>query len=358
MLPAASETKWRDVVETPAVLIDLDIVERNIARCQQHCDRLGLKLRPHIKTHKLPMLALAQIAAGAIGVTAQKIGEAEIMARAGVGDILITFNIVGQKKLERLRRLAETTRLSVSADNVTVIDGLASAFADAPKPLNVFVECDTGMHRCGVTQPAQAVQLAARIDAAPGLRLAGLLTYPAAGMSAEAAAWLEETRRLCGEAGLAVETISSGGTPDLYRMSPTGVLSEYRPGVYIYNDRSLLAAGACELADCALTVAATVVSTPAPDRAAIDAGSKILTSDLFGLEGHGLVKGLVDVTIPRLSEEHGHLALTASDLSVGDVVQIVPNHACVVSNMVDHIHLVRGDYYVREERVAARGTVL
>lgn len=360
MLPAASDQKWIDVIETPAVLIDLDVVERNIAKGQTQADRLGYKFRPHIKTHKLPLLAHAQLAAGAIGVTSQKIGEAEVMADAGIGDILITFNIVGAKKLERLRKLAGKTRLSVTADNLAVVEGLAAAFADETTPLTVLVECDTGMNRCGVTTPQQAAQLAKAIDAAKGLRFGGLLTYPAVGRFDEAAGWLAEASALCRAAGIAVPEISSGGTPDFYKLRPDARLTEYRPGVYIYNDRSLVAGGACSVEDCALTVAATVVSTPSPDRGALDSGSKMLTSDLFGLQGHGLVVGRPDISIPRLSEEHGHLVFSGEgeSVTVGDVLRIVPNHACVVSNMVDHVHLVRGEFYVQKEAVAARGTVL
>lgn len=360
MLPAATDRKWIDVIETPAVLIDLDVVERNIAKGQEQADRLRYKFRPHIKTHKLPLLAQAQLAAGAIGVTSQKIGEAEVMADAGIGDILITFNIVGPKKLERLRRLAGRTRLSVTADNLAVVEGLVAAFADVATPLTVLVECDTGMNRCGVTTPEQATQLAKAIDAAKGLRFGGLLTYPAVGRFDEASVWLDEARALCQAAGIEVPEVSSGGTPDFYKLEPDARLTEYRPGVYIYNDRSLVANGACSVEDCALTVAATVVSRPSPDRGALDSGSKMLTSDLFGLDGHGLVVGRPEVSIPRLSEEHGHLAISGgqSGPAVGDVLRIVPNHACVVSNMVDHVHFVRGEFYVRKEPVAARGTVI
>jgi D-serine deaminase-like pyridoxal phosphate-dependent protein len=359
MLPLATPERWIDVVETPAVLIDLDVVERNIAKGQQRCDSLGYKLRPHIKTHKLPMLARAQLQAGAVGVTAQKIGEAQVMADAGVGDILITFNIVGPRKLERLRKLAAKTRLSVTADNVAVVEGLAGAFTDEADPLTVLVECDTGMNRCGVTSPEEAAQLAQAIASASGLRFGGLLTYPAVGRSDEAADWLDEARASCVAVGLDVPEVSSGGTPDFYRLKSDPRLTEYRPGVYIYNDRSLVASGACSVEDCALTVAATIVSVPSLDRGAVDAGSKTLTSDLFGLEGHGLVVGRPDISIPRLSEEHGHLALSGEGdaLAVGDVLRIVPNHACVVSNMFDHVHLVRGEFYVGKEAVAARGTV-
>jgi len=191
-LPAAGPRLWRDVVDTPAVLIDLDVVERNIERCQSHCAHLGLKARPHIKTHKLPLLAHAQLAAGAVGVTAQKIGEAEVMAAAGVEDILISYNIVGLRKLERLRRLAERCRLSVVADSAEVVAGLSGVFADAPSKLDVLVECDTGMNRCGVLSPQMAVDLARRVALSPGLRFAGLMTYPAPGQGNSASEWLGE----------------------------------------------------------------------------------------------------------------------------------------------------------------------
>lgn len=359
-LPAASPALWRDRIETPAVLVDLDIVERNIARCQKHCDDMGFAVRPHIKTHKLPLLAHAQLAAGAVGVTAQKIGEAEVMAAAGITDIFISYNIVGAKKLDRLRQLAKAAQLTVTADSLDVVSGLATAFADAPRPLNVLVECDTGMHRCGVGTPEAAVELALHVNAAAGLHFAGLMTYPAPGAGTGAMAWLAEAARRCRDAGLSVEVVSSGGTPDLYRFRSDPAVNEYRPGSYIYNDRSLLASEACEEIDCALTVAATVISVPAADRAIIDAGSKVLTSDLFGLDGYGFAVGRRDISIPRLNEEHGHLKLTGDGpaLVVGQTLRIIPNHACVVSNMVDHVHLVRGEHYVRHESVAARGKVL
>jgi D-serine deaminase-like pyridoxal phosphate-dependent protein len=359
-LPAASSALWRDKIETPAVLIDLDVVERNIARCQKRCDELGLAVRPHIKTHKLPLLAHAQLAAGAVGVTAQKIGEAEVMAAAGITDIFISYNIVGAKKLDRLRQLANATQLTVTADSRDVVSGLAAAFVGAPRPLNVLVECDTGMHRCGVDTPEAAVELAHYVDTAAGLHFAGLMTYPAPGAGTGAIAWLAEAARLCREAGLSVDVVSSGGTPDLYRFRSDPAVTEYRPGSYIYNDRSLLASQACQEIDCALTVATTVISVPSAGKAIIDAGSKVLTSDLFGLDGYGFVVGRADISVPQLNEEHGHLKLAAHGpaLVVGQTLRIVPNHACVVSNMVDHVHLVRGEHYVRQESVAARGKVL
>lgn len=358
-LPLAGTGKWRDIVDTPAVLIDLDVVERNILRCQKRCDDLGLKLRPHIKTHKLPLLAHAQLAAGARGITVQKLGEAEVMAAAGISDIFISYNIVGVAKLLRLQQLADTVHVSVTADSIAVVQGLAGAFFDAAKPLSVLVECDTGMRRSGVMTPDAAAELALKIQASPGLKFAGLMTYPAPGDGSIAGRWLADAAQHCRNVGLQVQAASSGGTPDLFRFDANPVLTEYRPGSYIYNDRSLVVSGSCEPADCALTVLATVVSVVTTDRAMIDAGSKTLTSDLFGLDGHGMVLGRPDISVPRLNEEHGHLRLADGGQAVelGETLRLIPNHACVVSNMVNSVHLVRGDYYVREERVAARGRV-
>ena len=161
-------------LDTPSVLVDLDVAERNLLECQRYCDEHGLRSRPHIKTHKLPFLAKAQVEAGAVGITCQKVSEAEVMAEAGLEDIFLTFNILGPAKLARLRRLAERIKLCVSADNRTVVEGLSEAFKGAPRPLSVLVECDTGHGRCGVQSPEAAALLAQAVERAPGLVFAGL----------------------------------------------------------------------------------------------------------------------------------------------------------------------------------------
>ena len=349
-----------DAVETPAVLIDIEVAERNIQDCQDYCDEHDIALRPHIKTHKLPRLAQAQIDAGAIGITCQKIGEAEVMAAAGIKDILLTYNILGPAKLARLRCLHDAIKLSVTADNPTVLRGLSEAFADAEWPLAVLIECDTGGNRCGVQSPQAAVELAEQIGQSMGLRFAGLMTYPKAGGTADVQAFMAGAKALLAEAGYACATISSGGSPDLRQAHLAPVVEEYRVGTYIYNDRSLLARGACNLGACALHVLATVISTPTPERAIIDAGSKILTTDLFGLDGYGVVIDHPALAVAALNEEHGHIDCSRApgSLSVGDRIRIVPNHACVVSNMVDHVYLMDGDEVFSVEEVAARGMVV
>ncbi len=346
-------------IDTPAVLVDLNITEANVRAFQDYCDSHGLQLRPHIKTHKLPRLAEYQIEQGAIGITCQKITEAEAMIASGdMRDILITYNILGRDKVARLRALSEQVRLSVVADNAAVVEGLSAGFADAKTPLPVLVECNTGADRCGVETPAEALELASAINAAPGLRFAGLMTYPPTGGATQVTTWLAEAKDLIEATDLTVEVISSGGSPDMWRAHHMPLATEYRIGTYIYNDRSLVTRGTCDWDDCALTILATVISTPSKTRAIIDAGSKVLTSDLLGLDGFGHVLGHPDLKIDQLSEEHGRITSDQpTGLRVGDQLRIVPNHACVVSNMLDHVTLMRGDEIIGTEPVAARGQV-
>ncbi len=346
-------------IDTPAVLVDLNIAEANVRAFQDYCDSHGLQLRPHIKTHKLQRLAEYQIEQGAIGITCQKITEAEAMIAGGdMRDILITYNILGRDKVARLRALSEQVRLSVVADNAAVVEGLSAGFADAKTPLPVLVECNTGADRCGVETPPEALELALAINAAPGLRFAGLMTYPPTGGATQVTTWLAEAKDLIEATDLTVDVISSGGSPDMWRAHHMPLATEYRIGTYIYNDRSLVTRGTCDWDDCALTVLATVISTPSKTRAIIDAGSKVLTSDLLGLDGFGHILGHPDLKIDQLSEEHGRITSDRpTGLEVGDQLRIVPNHACVVSNMLDHVTLMRGDEIIGTEPVAARGQV-
>ncbi|MFZ9131813.1 MAG: alanine racemase, partial [Gemmobacter sp.] len=266
-------------LDTPAVVVDLAILEANLARAQAHADALGLRLRPHVKTHKLPRVAQMQMALGAVGITCQKIGEAEAMADAGLADIFLPYNILGAAKRARLAALAGRVTLSVTADSAETVAGYAETFANPARPLAVLIECDTGAGRCGVQSPAEAVALAGRIAAAPGLRFAGLMTYPPQGRPAEVDGWLAAAAAALGAAGLPAGIISTGGTPDLYRLTARGVATEYRPGTYAYGDRMQVGWGHGALEGCALSVVATVVSRPTPDRAILDAGSKALAAD-------------------------------------------------------------------------------
>ncbi|WP_149759020.1 D-TA family PLP-dependent enzyme [Neomesorhizobium albiziae] len=345
-------------IETPAVIIDVDRADANIVRAQADADKHRLKLRPHIKTHKLPHFAKKQVAAGAVGITCQKIGEAEVMAEAGLSDIFLPYNILGRAKLDRLFALHGQVTLSVTADSLDTIAGLSATFTDTGHRLKVLVECDTGMGRCGVQTSTEALALARQIDGASGLSFGGLMTYPAPGLSRETDAWLIDARDLLKSAGLDCETISSGGTPDIWRAGDTKVATEYRPGTYIYLDRYQVAKGVGTNDDCALTVLSTVVSHPTPTRAILDAGSKALSSDTLGLPDFGELVGIPGALVTGLSEEHGNVTLSGeARLAIGQRVRVLPDHACVVSNLFDMVHLVSGETVVDILPVAARGRV-
>lgn len=347
-------------VITPMPVIDEVRLARNIARAQDYLASHGIAMRPHIKTHKIPAIASQQIAAGAVGINCQKVTEAEVFADAGFDDILITYNILGAARVARLAALNDrVARLSVVADSETTIDGLAAAFG-VDRPLSVLVECDTGGGRCGVQTPEEAARLAARIDAAPGLRFGGLMTYPAVGGAARVEAFLQSAMALLAAQGIDCPIRSNGGSPDLFQAHLVSSATEHRAGTYVYNDRSMVRAGECGREDLAMHVLATVVSRPTAARAVLDAGSKALTSDLLGFADHGEIEELPGARIVSLSEEHAVVDLTdctAPLPQVGERVRIVPNHTCVVTNLFDRMVFHRDGVVTRIEPVAARGTV-
>jgi len=288
-------------LSTPLPVIDEIRLAANIARVQSYMDASGLKFRPHIKTHKIPGVARMQLDAGARGINCQKITEAEVFADAGFDDILITYNILGPEKLERLAQLNDRiAELKVVADSAVTVAGLATRFS-AESPLTVLVECDTGGGRCGVQSPEAAADLAAAIAAAPGLIFGGLMTYPKANSEAQVEAFFAEAIALIGKQGLSCAIVSNGGTPSLFDAHLVRSATEHRAGTYVYNDRSMIRAGECRLEDCAMHILATVVSRPTPDRAIIDAGSKALTSDLLGFSDHGLIVEYPQASITGLS---------------------------------------------------------
>jgi D-serine deaminase-like pyridoxal phosphate-dependent protein len=340
-----------DELDTPVLVADLDAVERNIAGMQRYCDEHGLALRPHIKTHKVPELARLQVEAGARGITCQKLGEAEVMADAGLDDIFISYPLLGAAKVERLAALAERVSVRVVGDSETVARGLAGL------ELDFLVECDTGGGRTGVQSPEAAADLAAFVEGVGGLRFAGLMTYPT---RPESGPWLRAAREAIEQRGLAVETVSSGGTPTARHVHEVGEVTELRPGTYVYGDRACIANGSVPLEDCALRVVATVVSRPTAERAIVDAGSKTLTSDpAEGVDGHGLLVEHPEAHVYRLNEEHGMVDVSACarQPEVGERVTIVPNHACGCANMHDEVVMHRGGEIVATYRIAARGKV-
>lgn len=345
---------------TPAVVVDLDVVERNIGRVQALCDDAGLVNRPHIKTHKNPMLARMQIDAGAGGVTCQKLGEAEVMAAAGVEDIVVSYNLIGAARSGRLQAFLERRAITACADNPVTLAAYAEAGAAAGRVVDVMVECDTGRKRAGVETAREAIQLAEAINADPWLSFRGWLFYPTEDGWDAAQTFLNEANAGIGEFGLRPDVVSTGGTPNLRNLGRLDGATEHRAGTYIFNDRMQMACGAATLEDCALAVYATVVSRSGPERGILDAGSKTLTSDIGGLDGHGLLLEHPRARIKGFSEEHGMLDLAACNErpSVGDVVRVIPNHVCVVVNMVDRLVAVRGERIVDTLEVAARGMLV
>ena len=344
-------------LETPVLTADLDAIERNVARVQAYCNEHGLALRPHIKTHKLPELARLQLEAGAVGITCQKLGEAEVMAGAGIEDILVSFPLVGEAKAERLAALAARVKMTVVGDSAAVAEGLSAVLARRGVEVDFLVECDTGLGRTGVQSPEEAADLAVLVDELDGLRFAGLMTYPSL---PETAPWLRAARVAIEARGLAVGRISGGGTPTADRTHELGVVDELRLGTYIYGDRACIENGSVALEDCALRVIATVVSRPTRERAIIDAGSKTLTSDAaVGATGHGFVLEHPEAEIYNLNEEHGYVDVSRCPRppEIGDRVTIVPNHACTTANMHDEVVMHRGGGVVETLPTAARGKV-
>jgi D-serine deaminase-like pyridoxal phosphate-dependent protein len=354
---------------TPSVLIDLDILERNIATMQARAREAGVNLRPHAKTHKSPEVARMQLQAGARGLTLAKVSEAEVFAREGFDDIFLGYPIFGADKAARLLALSDRVRLAVGADSEEGARSLGEVFHTAGKRLSVLLKIDSGFHRVGVS-PERAVEMARRIAALRGIEFRGLFTHGGHGYGGQTPEDVAAIGRAEGRivvdaaeavraAGLPVADVSLGSTPTVRAAITEAGVTECRPGTYVYQDLSQVSLGTCRLEDCAMTVLATVVSAPAPDRAVIDAGSKTVSNDPLRprLGGHGLVVGRRS-RLARLSEEHGVIQVEAGEsFRVGERVRILPNHACIVSNLHDRLVAVRAGRVEGQITVAARGCV-
>ncbi|MFD1747541.1 D-TA family PLP-dependent enzyme [Rhizobium helianthi] len=347
-------------LSTPIPVIDEDRLAANIRRVQSYMDEHHLAFRPHIKTHKIPALARQQVEAGARGINCQKISEAEVFAAQGFEDILITYNILGDAKLQRLANLNDRiSGIKVVADSIVTVTSLAAYFTGR-KPLTVLVECDTGGGRCGVQTPDEAAALARGIAASRSLVFGGLMTYPKPDTEEAVEHFFIATMAYLAIDGIDCRIRSNGGTPSLFRAHLVPSATEHRAGTYIYNDRAMARAGHCTLDDCAMHVLATVVSRPTPDRVILDAGSKALTSDLLGFSDYGHIVEFPDAVITSLSEEHAVVDISGIDgirPEIGERVRIIPNHTCVISNLFDRMTFHRDGIVTRVEDVAARGLV-
>jgi D-serine deaminase-like pyridoxal phosphate-dependent protein len=358
-------------LETPAPLVDLDVMARNLDRLAEWTAARGLGLRPHIKTHKSVTVAAEQVRRGAVGLTCATTREVEAMAEV-TDDLLLAYPPVGAPRLRRLMALPGRVRLMVALDSEAAVEGLAAAARDAGRPVRVLVEGDLGMGRVGVGSPVEAIQLARLIQKRPPLEYAGLAFYPGhiRATVAEQPAGLAALRSTLGTwlealsvAGCRPGIVSGGSTPTALAADTLPGLTEIRPGTYVYNDREIMSIGACAREDCAFTVLATVVSTAVPGQAVVDAGTKALGREplrVGGALGFGEILDRPEVTVKGMSEEHGLLDLSRTDWrpAVGDQVRIIPNHVCIVTHLNDVIHGVRGDRVDTTWPVSARGRLV
>jgi D-serine deaminase-like pyridoxal phosphate-dependent protein len=357
-----------DELSTPAAIVDVDRMTANLDRMAEYARLHGLALRPHTKTHKTPELALEQLRRGATGLTVATLREAEVMS-AVADDLLIAYPPVGAARLERLFALPSHVRVTVALDSMEALTGLGSAARAASREVGVLVEADLGMGRVGVAMPEQVVQLARAVSALPPLRFRGLLFYPGhiRQRVAEQESALDELtcevarfRQALESADLPPEVVSGGSTPTAFSTHRITGLTEFRPGTYIFNDRTTAAVDACTWEECAYSILATVVSTAVPGQAVVDAGAKALAKEEIrapGISGFGALLDRPEIAVKALSEEHGLLDLSGTDWRprVGDRVRVVPNHVCVSVNLQPRLWYVSGDEVQRTLPVAARG---
>ncbi len=345
---------------TPCAVIDLDIIKKNILRAQKICDVAGVANRPHIKTHKSPLLAKMQIDAGARGITCQKLGEAEVMAEAGIDDILIATNILGAAKSGRLANLQKRLPLKVCADNQISLREYSIAAKAANRPLDVLIECDTGQKRAGVEEPKEAARLIQLILKDNWLKFTGLLYYPLLNGWEDTQVFHNSLTKMLDDLKVEAKIISTGGTPNFANIGKLTGATEHRAGTCIFNDMMMVEDGFAQITDCAFRVFTSVVSRANDDRGILDAGSKTLTSDTGGLQGYGYITEYPEAKIIKFSEEHGFLNLSdcTKKPTVGEIVSVVPNHVCVAVNMVDQLVVVQNKRVVKTIPVAARGMLV
>ncbi len=351
-------------LDTPALIVDLDIMERNLRRVADYCAAHNLRLRPHTKTHKSISLARRQLGLGAAGLTVAKVSESEVMLGAEPRDLLIAFPVIGETKLRRLAAVASITRVTVSLDSLFAAEQLSRAAAAAKVRIGVLVEVDVGLGRVGVL-PNEAVALAQAISALPNLEWRGIAFYPGhiKDQNAEKLAALSDlVAGLCDaltQAGLPPEIVSGGSTPALYHSHEISGVNEIRPGTYIFNDLNTVASGACALDECAASILVTVVSHTRPERMIVDGGSKTFSSDRLssGGPGHGRVMEAPGAAFHKMNEEHGFIDIADAErkFETGEKVRIIPNHICVAVNLHEYVYGVRNGVVEEVWNVEGRG---
>jgi D-serine deaminase-like pyridoxal phosphate-dependent protein len=351
-------------LDTPALMIDLDILRSNIAGMQATAQRAGVVLRPHVKTHKSVRIARLQLEAGAIGISVAKVGEAEVFRAAGIAEICIVYPVVGEAKLRRLAPLVADGGIVLATDSLEVAEGYSALASRADRRIPVLLEIDSGMHRLGAT-PASAGGLAVQIASLAGLELVGLTTH--AGHAHDVATQpeieaiardevraLAQAREAVEREGLPVGVVSAGSTITAPYLSAADGITEIRPGTYVLNDYRTVELFACTPAQLGASMLATVVSR-GPGRAVIDAGNKTLTLSRTDQHGFGRLRDRPRSTFSRLSEEHGILALAPEDedLRIGDRVEVLPIHVCAWMDLQREVYGVSGGRVVELIQVDA-----
>ena len=362
-------------IDTPALIIDEEILLANIGRMAAFAKEHGVKLRPHFKTHKIPRIAQLQMQQGAVGITVAKLGEAAIAIEAGITDILVACPIIGEAKLRRLLDLARRAKITVAVDSLEAARQLSLAALDNDTVIDIYIEVDTGLRRCGLPPGPGLTTLAAQMASMSGLALRGLMThaghvYGAADPGKVADIGLAEGASMVALAdvlrrqGISIAEVSVGSTPTVPHSGRVAGVTEIRPGNYVFNDAIQIGLGVATAADCALRVLATVVSAPEPRRRIIDAGSKVFALDK-GAHGASVVKGFGAVLgwpgweLARLSEELGVMESETDQPgpAIGDSVEVIPNHACTAINLASEVLVRRAGQVAAVWPVAARGQV-
>ena len=341
-------------LDTPALVLDLDVLEKNIRDLQADCDHIGIPLRTHTKTHRTPQIARMQIAAGAIGIACQKLGDAEVMVAAGIPDILIPYNIVGKLKLERLTRLIKgsSTTLTLAADSAATVEGLSAQAVRDDCHIRVIVEMDCGGHRCGTQCPQEALELAQRIDRLPGLDFMGVMTYAS---GERVLPYLDEVRELAKKAGLPLHMISNGGTGSQAFCKSIGC-TETRIGSYVFEGMTRVGKREHLRPDrCPVRVVVTVVSTAVPGQIIVDGGMKAFTS--YPPTPYGYCLEHPEIWLKGMSIEHGQVDITQSThkFEIGEILSFIPLHGEMTTNLYEYTHPMRQGEIVDKWRVLGRG---
>ncbi|HEY2018234.1 MAG TPA: alanine racemase [Bryobacteraceae bacterium] len=356
-------------IDTPALVVDLDILERNLSRVADYTRQHDLRLRPHTKTHKSTRIGKRQLDSGAVGLTVAKVSEAEVMLGAQPADLLVAYPIIGRTKLERLVEVARRARVTVALDSTYAARELSDAASAAHVEIGVLAEVDVGLGRVGVSPGAPLLELAQAIGKLPHLTFEGVTFYPGqvkdleeTGLRALAQVGevLQSILADFRKAGIEVKIVSGGSTPTLYHSHELKGLTEIRPGTYVYNDINTVRSGGCGPEDCAASILATVVSTARPGQMIVDGGSKTFSSDRLANPAEATFGHLVEAPGARfhkMNEEHGYVDITHAErgFSIGDRVHIIPNHICVAVNLHEQMYGVRGETVEEVWRVEGRG---